>query len=689
MAIDGAAPVTAPTKRAGPAGQRRLLSLVLTIAFGLAFGLVAAVAFAAWSRSFLGDIGAIALGLVLAWLLPLFLAVRATLALKRRNPPATLLRRFVAAFLVVVVQLTVFLAGFVTLGQGTVTTAGEMAAAGLPVFGKLPVVGGLLDKQARDGGALDLKNPADPAHAGVDPTAGAGASSGAKNPDGTPVVPAVPNGLSPRAGGRPIGALAAGVVTTTGDVVVVIWTLAYGGAVTPRVVDLSAFSALGNPTRVEVADDGSAAIVLAGAHLLTVKAPTPGSSGPGAGHPGIAAVTVEHDKLLSRGGKVSDLDIQQVKDVAVAPGGALLLTVDAYDAKKGAVRQALVARPVGGAPYVVRKAGDVVDAAVKEGDLQNLSRGYAIKANSHSGAVVVEEEFLEGEADVGMKLSGATWVMNPRRLLVGQIDNPRALAELVRSGDDPSGVENVSLQAFGDAALLADGRAFFDANFVEEGARGWLFNARSGGGAFAVGPELIGKPEAPFSERAPRTRHLVVDDDGACVFVNRDGALLLGTVQRLQDSKVVLQGDAVRPDGSRAGGIASALVPRLSRGGEWLASSVELLADAPTSAAGARIKAILWASRADLAAGKAEVLLEQGGLLPTVVEAAAPDGKKDLKDPKDPKKDQKPAPGKDERADPAKTTTTTTTTTTKPTEQRRVKTLFFFDGHDEPLWQAG
>ncbi|MDP2342514.1 MAG: hypothetical protein Q8O67_16275 [Deltaproteobacteria bacterium] len=640
----GAAPLGPGTPKKA-AGQRRLLSLALTIVGGFFFGIVAATAFAAWSRSFLGDVVALLLGFLFAWLVPLVLTLRATQALKKKNRPV-LLRRVVAVFLVGLVQLTVFLAGFTNLGQGTVDTSAEMSAAALPIFRHVPVLGGMLTKAATDGGALDPKKP-DP-KTPIDPT--------------TPTTPTTPlaNGLSPRAAGRPIHAFAAGVQTADGDVVVVAWSLAFGGEATPRVIDLASFSALGNPTRVEIADDGGVAVVLGGAQVLTVKA---------------GSLTAEHDKALSRGSRIGDLDIQQVRDIAVAPGGAVLLTVDAFDSKKGAVRQALIGRSPGGVPYAVRKAGDAIDTAEKKGDLQNLAHGYSIKQSDGSGAVVVEEEFLEGETDVGTKLSGPTWIMNARRLLVGQVDNPRALAELVRSGTAPSGVDNVSLQAFGDAALLPDGRCFFDANYIEEGGRGWLFSARTGGGAFAVSPELVGKPEAPFSEKGPRTRHLRVEPEGNALFLNRDGALMLGTVARLQDAKAVLKGEAVRPQyllgggGVRAGGIASIAVPRLARGGEWLVASVELLADG-----GARNKAVVLASKTDLAAGKAEVLLEQGGLVPTPPPPPAPVVVDD-KVKKDDKK--KPPPAELAPAAPV------------APKERRVKSIFFFDGHDEPLWQPG
>lgn len=632
-----------PKKSAEP---RRLLLLALTIAGGCGGGLIAAVAFAAWARSGVGDIPAFVIGVLCAGVLPLVLSIRATLALKKKKP-SVLLRRVVALFLVVLIQFTVFLAGFVNLGMGSATTTAELAAAAVTVFGAVPGLGGMLEKAATDGGALDVKTPKGPngPNDPVDVTKGSTAVF--------PHAGAVASGLSPRTGGRVIHALAAGVQTTEGNIVIVSWSLAFGGETRVRTIDLKAYASLGIPTRVEVADDGGLAVVLGGAQVIVVKAGT---------------TAAEHDKALSRGSRVGDLEIQQVKDIAIAPGGAVLMSVDAFDSKKGAVRQALIARAVGGVPFAARTAGDVVDTAATPGDLPNSARGYAIKSSDGSGAVVVEEEFLAGGVDVGTRLSGPQWTLNPRRLLGGQIDNPRALVELARSGVEPSGVEHVSLQAFGDAALLPDGRCFFDANYREEGARGWLFSTRSGGGIFTVSPELVAKPEAPFAERAPRTRHLSVEAEGNFVFVNRDGALLLGNTSRLQDARVVLTGVAVRPaDGSRAGGIASVQVPRLARGGDWVVASVELLADG-----GARTKALVLASKADLAAGTAEVLLEQGGLLPAAAFAAAPGVAVDDKLPKNDGTTLPPAPP----ASPA------------PPAPARVKSIFFFDGHDEALWQA-
>jgi hypothetical protein len=644
-------PTAAPSTPA-PARDRRLRLLVAIVVDGVLFGLLAGVAFAAWAGALLGAVGALVVGLALAWLLPLFLAVRANLALRRKRPDGVLLRRLTALFLVVLVQTTVFLAGFVHLGQGQATTTQELSAAALPLLGALPGVGPWLADNARQGGLLPDDAKAPPKTPPKTP--GPGPDGGTPAPDaGAPVVDAgpasapSPAGLQPRAGGRPTATVAAAATTTEGDVVVVVWSVLFGGQATPRLVELAALSALGPVTRVEASSDGFVAVVLGGGQLVTAP-------------PSGLAI---HDKALSRGARLGDLELQGLRDVAIGPGGALLVVADLFDARTSKTTPALVARPAGGgAAFVVRKAGDVVDPPEKKGEAANVAHGFSIKRGDGSGAVVVEEEVLEGGDDAGTKLSGAQWTMNPRRLLAGQLDNPRALVEVARTGAEPSGLDGTTLQGFGDAVLLADGRVVFDANAVEEGARGWLFSARAGGGVFAVAPELVGKPEAPWSPKAPRVRQLAIAGDGVFAFVNRDGAVVVGPLARPADAKTgVLRADALRRgDGARAGSVATATTVRTT-GGDWLVAGVDLLGEG-----GARAEAVVLLGRDDLAAGRAEVLLEQGGPLPA------------------PSTPLPPAP-----VDAGPKASSPTTPTTPTTPSRRVKSIFFDDGHDEPLWQPG
>lgn len=621
----------APASARKPVGNRRLLLLAFTVALGFIFGALAIAAFAAWTRGTIGNAAALLLGLLLAWVLPLVLSVRATMALKRQGRPV-ILRRLTQFFLVVVTQLTVFLVGFTQLGEGTATPTGELAAALRPALGNTPILGGILIKAARDGGADDGSTVATPTTPGVDGGVVVAADGGVVDgvvvdggPGAQPLV-ATAAGLSPRTAGRMIQTVVAAVTTTDGDLAAVRFGLAFGGQVTTSTIELTAFADKGSPTRVEASSDGHTAIVLAGQYVVTAN-PT--------------ATTAELAVEISRGGKLAELEIQGVRDLAVGPGGNLLVVVDAFDSKKNKVVQALVSKPVGAAAFVVRRAGDVVDPPRDPKDKKavgTISHGYAIKRNDGTGGVVVEEIMLEGGNDVGEKLAGTSFVMNPRRLLVGRVDAPRALAELARTGEEVSGIDGVTIQGFADAVALVDGRVVFDANFVEEGPRGWLFQSRVGGGAFAVTPELVGKPEAAFGDHAPRTPQLSIEADGAVAFVNKDGGLVLAALSRMGESKVVLvRAEAIAAAG-KVGGISRVVSPCLAPGGEWVFADVEVLNDS-----GVRQEAVVLASRADLAAGKAEVLLVEGGVVP----------------------------GADAGT---------------PAKERRIKSIFFLEGHTEALW---
>jgi hypothetical protein len=640
----GAAP--AP-KSGAAAGPKRLLLLAFTIVCGVVFGLAAGVSFAAWAGGLIGAVGGLVMGLSLTWILPLVLAVRANLALKRQQRPI-LLRRVVALFLVGVTQLTFFLVGVDNAGDEKVSTSAAIAQAALPLLGPVPVLGGLLDTHAKKGGAAG-RDTTTTSPTGTTRTTTTGPDAGPADPTNTTTstTTTTPSGLSPRTAGRSIGTVAAAATTADGGLLALRVGVAFGGQTSVDVIDLGAVADKGTPTRVESSADGHIVVVLAGQHVVVAA-------------PGKAPAL---DAALGRGGKVGELDVQSVRDVAIGPGGPILLAVDAFDAKKNAVVQALIARPVGGAPFIVRRAGTTVEGEkLVAGEVADTTSGYSIKRHDGQGHVVVEEVFIEDDTDVGTKLDGAKYTMNPRRLLVGTVDSPRALTELVRTGDQPSGIESVTLQGFADAVALPDGRVFFDANSVEEGPRGWLFSARLGGGAFAVAPELVGKPEAPFAERAPRTPHLTIEPEGGFGFVTRDGALMLGSVQRLGESKpVLLRADAVSANG-RIGGVSRVNAARLLPGAEWVLANVELLDDA-----GQRREALVLASRADLAAGKAEVLAVEGSAAPTAPATA-------------------PTTTAPTTTAPTTTAPTTTApTTTAPTTPARLKTLFVLEGHEEPL----
>jgi hypothetical protein len=616
--------------------------LLLTIFGGLVGGVAAAILFAAGFRDTVGDAGALVLGFVLAWLVPLFFSIRANLALKRQRRPV-MLRRLVSIVLIGAIQLAASAAGLARVAAQDQAMGPALSAAALPLLGPVPVLGGVLKQSA-------ATTPTDATT--TDPTTTttttATTTTDPTTTTTTTTTAAAATGLSPRSGGRVTGTVSALATTTDGGLVALRYAIAFGGAATLTVTDLGAFAELGSPTRVEDATDGTLAVVLSGQHVLVAP-------------PGKAA---QKEASISKGARVGGLEVVTVRDIAVAPGGALLLTIDAFDDKSGKPVQALVAKAAGGAAFVVKRGGEALTAAdakegAKEGDIADTTFGYAIKRQDGRGNVVVEEIVLEGDADVGTKLDGAQYVMNPRRLYSGTVDAPRALAIVAQSGDEPSGIEGVTLQGFADAVALPDGRVVFDANFNEDGPRGWLFQARVGSSPFAVGKELVGKPEAPFSDRAPRLMRLSVEPDGAFAFVNREGALVRSQLSRPGESKVgLLRATATGASGD-VGGVARVNAPRVMVGGEFVAAAVEVLAKD-----GARVEALVLASVADLNAERCEVLAIEGGVVPSAETAA-------------------PKPAKDDKA-------TTTTPTTATTPARRIKSLFVLEGHEEALWgQAG
>ncbi len=628
---------TAPPSAPSAESPRRLLLLV-TILGGLVFGLVAAICFAAGVRDTLGDVGALAVGLVLTWLVPLFFASRAALALKRQRRPV-LLRRVMTIVLVLLIQGGAVAAGVARVSAQDLPLAPSLSAAALPLLGPVPVLGGVLQKSAAEATTTTATTTAPPKT--TDPTT--------TTSDG----PATAKGLSPRSGGRATGAVSALATTDDGGLVALRYAVAFGGATTLTVTDLGAFAELGSPTRVEDASDGGLAVVLAGQHV--VLAP-----------PQKAA---QKEAALSKGARVSGLEIVGVRDIAIAPGGAVLVAVDAFDDKENKAVSALVAKPAGGAAFVVKRGGEILRKAdAKEGNVADTTFAYSIKRQDGRGNVVVEEIILGGDSDVGTKLDGAQYVMNPRRLWVGSVDSPRALAVVVSTGDEPSGVEGVTLQGFSDAVLLPDGRVVFDANYTEDGPRGWLFQARLGGSPFAVAKELVGKPEAPFSNRAPRLMRMSVEPDGAFAFVNREGAMVLAALARPAEAKATLLHATAVGVGGDVGGVARVNAPRVMVGGEFVAASVDVL-----RASGARAEALVLASMADLKAARCEILAIEGDPLPASKTTAPPSS---------------PAAPEAKAAGDVKTVPAATApaATTPASTGRRIKSLFVLEGHDEPLW---
>lgn len=611
MAENPAAPSPAPSKKAGE--PRYIVLLLLTIVGATVGALLVGVAFAAL-LSFLPSIVGFALGLVLFGLaLPLFLALRAAAALKRKGR-GLLLRRLVTGALIGATQLALFGA----IMQWSSTTTGHLAMAGyevLDVVGGVPVVSDFLYAQAErqhvpsrkpkpgttpgpdggvlvaDGGVASADGGVLVADGGVATTSDAGTAT---VPSTTARLPAPPKPkagipLSARvAGNKPARVFAAGVQTAEGEALLVVGTVTTGGTFSTRIVDLSSFDKLGEATLIEAAEDGGAAAILGGAHLVVAR-------------PGRGAELV---KSLEPGQKLGDLEVQGVRDVVIGPGGYGLAVVDLL-AGGGEVSQALVTLPKDKQPAtILRKSGDKVPGSATDA---TVAKSWAFKKSSGAGSVILTETYLEGGDDLATRLSGDQWSVNPQRLLVVKLDTPKALVEITRTGLEPSGITGMELQIFGDAWVLPDGRALFDANFLDKGADGWLFLSKPNVGVLALAPDKRASNDGPWTSAAPRVRSLEANADGTFVFRRDDGAAVLASIDNPASATAALLGaDALASDGKKLGTVASVDVPLLARGNEWLIASVKLAGGA------APHDGIVLASRADVQNGKAEVLLEVG-----------------------------------------------------------------------------
>jgi hypothetical protein len=562
---------SAPAKKARNE-PRYVVLLVLTVVGTLVGGLLASVAMGALF-SFMPPLVAVLVGTLFGFALPIFLALRAAAALKRRNMPA-LLRRLVVMGLIGATQLAVVGGVLTWTSRGT----GELAAtahAALGTFGGVPVISGLLENHATKSGALIRKKdpapgpdagvladagPVDAADGGVAVVdAGTAPALAATGPEPRPPAPKPGATLSPRSA---------------------------GGALTARVVDLAAHEKRGAPTLVECADDGAVAAILDGVHLLVVRPGKP-----------VAEVV----KALAPGQRLGELEIRGTRDVVIAPGGSMLAVVEVL-VEGGGIAQRLVSVPKTGPVVVLRSAGD----AVPQGSDGSVAHTWAFKRHNGSGSVLVVETYLEGGNDVGTRIGGEQYTLNPQRLLAMKIDAPKAQLEVTRTGTEPNGIDGMELQAFGDASLLADGRALFDANFIERGAEGWLFLGRVGEGVFALAPELRGGG-APWSQTPPRAMYLDAVQEGTVIFRRGDGAVVSFALDAPKTASASLLGaDALDDKGNKRGSITNVDVPLLARGGEWIVASATM----------AGKDAIVLASSADRANGVAEVVLAAGDALP-------------------------------------------------------------------------
>lgn len=515
-------PRAAPPKKSAVQENTQGLARVLLILFATTAMLGGGYALVA-SMSALRDIGiwgGFFVSLLPVVALPAFLTIRAGLALRRRGMGAVI-RRLVGIALVLLTHLAVI--GVVTewVGRGS----GDFFATSylaLEEIGGVPYFSPMLKRAAKERDALPLP--------GDDPDATATGPDGGPLPtvDGGPVptpVVAAPDGgptaiaplvtpaldaggaiaptpvvapgtLAPREEGGARVLFAVSTAKKGSSSTLVLHELFAKGALHQRQLDLDAHRTGGSIRRVESANDGTVVVLQSSGAVLL--APPSGA---------LTAVTA-----LAPGAKITSPDgadagaITSVRDVIVGPGGDLLAVVDVALSRGKAPRPSLVAASAtSAAATLIRQRGDAIDD--EEKTPASAASDFSLRRSEGSDRFVVVESFTLG-ASVRTKLSGATFQMNPQRLLTGSLRAPAGLREVARTGAAVMKLKGKTLQAFQDAVPLADGRVLFDANFVEAGREGWVFIATPGEAQVYALSYAKFPDKAPWGTAAPRARSL-------------------------------------------------------------------------------------------------------------------------------------------------------------------------------------
>lgn len=591
------------------------------VAFTL--GAVLATLALASALSFLGLWSALALGFFVAVGLTLFLALRVSNALKRRGTPA-LARHLLATLLALVTHLALFGVCLDWVGRSLGDVFLVADALVTRTVGDVPLLSGILRRGAEeatvslDGEPLATRDGG-PSAEGA-PAGDGGPQAMAPAGDGGPAA-SVPSVLSPRSDvKRPVAGVVSLVRTDRGGYGAVVTTLDAGGHTSSRALDLTPFSADGGPVAADAARDGSAAFITGGGSVVY--------AGPDE-RPRALPSLARGTKLPAKPGSKDSRVLRAVRDVVIAPGGALLAVADVViqsfndPSDRGTVHPALLGyHPRAPGPVLVlRISGDPIPEAA-EG---SLSTGYELRRSGPAGRVAVVEAFLEGG-------DGAS---NDERLLAGRIDEGALLEEIARSGDAVVGLPLRALARFEEASVLADGRVLFGATFMEENAGASLFVGRGGQAPIALGAEAVRDGKAPWPTTSPAVAHLVAEPDGRFAFLKPGEGVVLADVDRPLEAKLLAPGVHVYQriageDGKvrLLGGARDLSRPTLAQGGDWLL-------------VGARLddgrRALLLLSRDDVDKGVAEAVLVEDQALPPAPEAAAAKrGKKRADPPADP-----------------------------------------------------
>lgn len=615
-----AAPAAKTKVAENTAGLARVLLVVLVVT-ALLGGLYALVAMMS-ALSVLGIIGGFVVALLPVAALPLFLSIRASMALKRRGQGA-IIRRLVSIALVLLTHLAII--GVVSEWVGR--SSGDLIATSylaLEEVGGVPYISPMLRRAAKerntlplpgddekkanmgaDGGPVEAAPASDggPAPSGIQPAVTDPATKAPRTSDAGPAAqaedptPVVATSLSPRkeGGARVLFAASAGR-EAGGNEVVLAHSLYAHGAVQTRRLSLAAFRTMGGVRQIETAQDGHLAVLLTSGTVL-------GAAPAG----GLSALTA-----LALGTKVKTADnadageITAVRDVNIGPGGNLLAVVDVAASRGKAPQPALVSTTLSGSSaIVVRKRGDAIDAVGTES--APTAYDFQLRRGTGNDRFVVVETFVSG-APIRSQYTGTVFQMNPQRLLVGSTRAPAGLREVARTGATLVGIGQKTLQAFQDAVALADGRVLFDANFAEAGKEGWLFVATPGDAqAYALAPKLYPNG-ALWKASAPRARSLSAKDD-VISFIggNADESSLKRGTFGGTGTTVAQGATATAADGTASWRVLDFESVALSDTADWM-----LLAATVRGDDGKERGAILLANEQDLAAKNLEALVVEG-----------------------------------------------------------------------------
>ncbi len=291
----------------------------------------------------------------------------------------------------------------------------------------------------------------------------------------------------------------------------------------------------------------------------------------------------------------------------------MVAVVDVAATRGKAPSPALVTSPINGATAtLIRQRGDGVDALDSAEANAPKAFDFGLRRGSGSDRFVLVETFVVAKP-IRTKLSGKIFEMNPQRLLVGSTRAPAGMREVARTGASLIGIQDRTLQAFQDAVALADGRVLFDANFAEDGKKGWVFVATPGDAqAYAVAPKRF-PTRAPWSENAPRARALSASDD-VFAFIGGDAdkpSLSLSAFSG-EATTVTTGATAYSKDGTTSWRVLSFQSVALADTADWALAHVILRGDD-----GKERGAIVLASAADIKAKAFEVIaVESTGASP-------------------------------------------------------------------------